>query len=71
MDKKGRYIMYDNDLEWLEELNADVKLNLDLFKKHDGLSVSQSMQYNMVLLILYEKIKSKKIFNNYNYIKTV
>ena len=56
--------------ECLEELNADVKLNLDLFKKHDGLSVSQSMQYNMVLLILYEKIKSKKIFNNYDYINT-
>ena len=50
----------------LENLNSNVQLNLDLFKKHEGLSVSQSMQYNMVLLILFEKIKSKNIFKNYD-----
>ncbi len=49
----------------LENLKPDVHLNIDLFKQHDGLSVSQSMQYNMVLLILFEKIKSKNIFKNY------
>jgi len=49
----------------LEKLSPEVKLSLDFFKQHSGLTVSQSMQYNMVLLILYESIKSKSIFNNY------
>ena len=52
-----------------ENLNDKVKLNIDLFKKHTDLSTTQSIYYNFVLLILYENIKSKKIFNEYSKIK--
>ena len=52
-----------------EKINGQIKLNINLFKKHPELSVTQSIYYNMVLLILYENIKSKNIFENYDKIE--
>lgn len=47
----------------------DIQLNGNLLKKHKGLTISESLQYNLVLLILYEQIKSTKIFQKYESIK--
>ena len=46
-----------------------IKLNLNLFKKHSEFSLTKSNQYNLVLLIIYENIKSKNIFKNYDKIE--
>ncbi|MBA1338798.1 MAG: hypothetical protein FD550_000482 [Pelagibacterales bacterium] len=46
-----------------------IKFEIDIFKKHKDLSNLQSLQYNIVLLMLYENIKNKKIFKYYNDIK--
>ena len=47
-----------------------IKFEIDIFKKHKNLSNLQSLQYNIVLLMLYENIKNKKIFKYYNDIRT-
>ena len=52
-----------------ENLNYKIKLNLNLFKKHPEFSLTKSIQYNLVLLIIYENIKSKNIFKNYDKIE--
>ena len=52
-----------------ENLNDKIKLNLNLFKKHPEFSLTKSIQYNLVLLIIYENIKSKNIFKNYDKIE--
>jgi len=49
-----------------ENISNKIQLNLNLFKKHPEFSLTKSIHYNLVLLIMYENIKSKKIFNNYN-----
>ena len=49
-----------------ENLNGKIQLNLDLFKKHPELSLTDSINHNLVLLILYENIKSKNIFKSYD-----
>lgn len=46
-----------------------IKFEIDIFKKHKDLSNLQSLQYNIILLMLYENIKNKKIFKYYNDIK--
>ena len=46
----------------------NIKVDGNLLKKHKGLTISESLQYNLVLLILYEQIKSKKIFQKYELI---
>ena len=52
-----------------ENLNQKIKLNLDLFKKHSELSLTDSINHNLVLLILYENVKSKNIFKSYDKIE--
>ena len=54
----------------LENHHGKIKIEADLLKKHKGLSSSQSLQYNMVLLVLYEQVKNKEIFKNYSNIRT-
>jgi len=56
-----------NSCELLAE--KDIHLDLNLFKKHDEFSLSQSIGYNLVLLILYENIKNKDVFKSYDEIK--
>ena len=43
----------------------DKKINLDinLYKKHNNLSLTESLHYNLVLLLLYEAVKSRDVFN--------
>ena len=48
-----------------ENLGNKIELNLNLFKKHPDFSLTKSLHYNLVLLILYENIKSRDIFKNY------
>ena len=50
-------------------LDYKIKLNINLFKKHADFSLTKSIQYNLVLLIMYESIKSKNIFKNFDKIK--
>jgi len=52
-----------------ENLKDKIELNLNLFKKHPELTLTKSISHNMVLLILYENIKSKNIFKNYDKIE--
>ena len=52
-----------------ENLSENVELNINLFKKHPEFSLTKSIHYNLVLLILYENIKSRKIFENYDGVK--
>jgi len=52
-----------------ENLGNKINLNLDLFKKHSGFSLTKSINYNLVLLILYENIKSREIFKSYDKIQ--
>ena len=52
-----------------ENLEGKIKLNLNLFKKHQGMTLTKSISHNMILLILYEHIKSKEIFKNYGKIE--
>jgi SAM-dependent methyltransferase len=53
----------------LENLQGEINIKINLLKKHKNLTVSQSLQYNLVLLILYENIKNKNIFTKYPLIK--
>jgi SAM-dependent methyltransferase len=53
----------------LKNSSKNVNINGNIFKKHEGMSSSESLQYNLVLLLLYENIKNKKIFNSYDLIK--
>ena len=39
-----------------------IELNINLFKKHDEFSITESINYNLLVLILYENIKSKDVF---------
>ena len=49
--------------------NSKVKLDVNLFKKQDNFTISQSINHNIILLLLYENIKNKKIFNEFKSIK--
>jgi putative sugar O-methyltransferase len=41
---------------------SKINLNVNLFKKQDNLNFAGSMQHNLILLLLYENIKLKKVF---------
>lgn len=45
---------------------ADRKINLsvNLFKKHDNLTLVQSIHHNLILLLLYEHIKTKEVYKH-------
>ncbi len=49
--------------------NMQVKLDVNLFKKQDNFTISQSINHNIILLMLYENIKHKKIFNEFQLTK--
>ena len=46
-----------------------IDLNVNLFKKQDNLDWTGSINHNLILLLLYENIKSKKVFKYLNKIK--
>ena len=45
-----------------EVQNKKINLNVNLYKKQNNLSLTQSIHYNLVLLLLYESIKSRDVF---------
>ncbi len=56
--------------ESLKKNYGKLNLEVDLLKKHKDLSSSQSLQYNMVLLVLYEHMRHQEIFKNYDKVRT-
>ena len=46
-----------------------INLNVNLFKKQDNLNWTGSINHNLILLLLYENIKSKKVFKYLKKIK--
>ena len=46
-----------------------VYLNVNLFKKQNNFSLTQSINHNLILLLLYENIKSKEVFKYFNKLK--
>ena len=47
----------------------NIKLDIDLFKKHNGFSLAQSANHNLILLLLYENIKTREVFKYFSKIK--
>jgi len=41
-----------------------INFNVDLFKKHKNFSYEESINHNIILLLLYENIKNKPFFKN-------
>ena len=49
-----------------EVQNKKINLNVNLCKKQNNLSLTQSIHYNLVLLLLYKSIKSRDVFKYLN-----
>ena len=63
-------LMDEHSIEKIcEKFKDKIELNCNLFKKHSQLSLTKSISHNLILLILYENIKSKNIFKNYDKIE--
>jgi len=52
-----------------EAQHNKINLRVNLFKKQDNLNWTGSINHNLILLLLYENIKSKKVFKYLNKIK--
>ena len=62
----------DNDLvknSCQEIQNNKINLNTNLFKKQSNLDWTPSINHNLILLLLYENIKTKKVFKYLNKIR--
>ena len=46
-----------------------IEINTNIFKQHEDFSVTESLNYNLILLILYENIKSRNVFKYYDKIE--
>ena len=53
-----------------EVQNNKINLKVNLFKKQNNLNWSDSINHNLILLLLYENIKSRKVFKYLDKIKT-
>ena len=47
---------------WNEIKEKKISLNVNLFKKHQGFSLTQSINHNLILILLYENIKLREDF---------
>ncbi len=54
---------------WNKIQDKKIDLNINLFKKQDGFSLEQSINHNLILLLLYENIKNKKVFKYFEKLK--
>jgi putative sugar O-methyltransferase len=54
---------------WDNVSKKKINLDVNLFKHQDGLSITQSANHNLILLLLYENIKTKKVFEYFDQIK--
>ena len=65
ISKEYFYFDHFNDLSlanlFNEIQNKKINLNLNLYKKQNNLSITESIHYNLVLLLLYESVKSRDI----------
>ncbi len=50
--------------------NKTIKLNVNLFKKQNNFTLMQSVNHNLILLMLYENIKNRNIFKYLNKIRS-
>ena len=78
-DKKGNYeslisqeyftFTYFNDAlikdAWDKIKNNKIILNVNLFKKQNNFSLTQSINHNLILVLLYENIKLKEVFSHF------
>ena len=51
---------------WKEIENKTIKLDVNLFKKQNNFSTMQSINHNLILLMLYENIKNRPVFKYIN-----
>jgi len=51
---------------WENISNNNIQVNIDLFKKQNAFSLSQSANHNLILLLLYENIKSREVFKYFD-----
>ena len=51
----------------VHERYLDLKINL--FKKQNSFTLTQSINHNLILLLLYENIKKKEVFKHFNKLK--
>jgi putative sugar O-methyltransferase len=66
LDYSGFTFLDENSIKSsCEKIKKESMININLFQKHSHLNLSKSISYNLVLLILYENIKSKEIFTHY------
>ena len=56
---------------WKQIKEKNIKLDVNLFKKQSNYSITQSINHNIILLLLYEIIKDRKVFNNIKKINKV
>ena len=49
--------------------NRNISIDINLFKKQDSLNWTQSINHNLITLLLYENLKSKKVFQYLSKIK--
>tara|TARA_Y100000590_G_scaffold365293_1_gene424091 strand:+ start:2419 stop:3525 length:1107 start_codon:yes stop_codon:yes gene_type:complete len=66
------WVDIDNDLvkNSCQEIQGNkIDLNINLFKKQDNLDWKASINHNLILLLLYENIKSKDVFKYLSKIK--
>jgi putative sugar O-methyltransferase len=54
---------------WNKIGKNNIRLNVDLFKKQNGFTLLQSANHNLILLLLYENIKSREVFKYLEKIK--
>jgi len=54
---------------WNKISENNIQLSVDFFKKQNGFSLSQSANHNLILLLLYENIKSREVFKYFNKIR--
>lgn len=68
------FLYFDNSLidKSIENLNGVIlDYKIDIFKKHENLNYEQSLNYNLVLLILYENLKKTSSFDFINRLSNI
>ena len=54
---------------WNEIQDKKINLDINLFKRQTNFSLMQSLNHNLILLLLYETVKSRKVFNHLDKLK--
>ena len=56
---------------WKKIKDKNVSLNINLFKKQNNFTLTQSLNHNLILLLLYENIKTKEVFKYFSNLKNL